>query len=416
MNVQRNKVLTETQHNKYFYLLCFYIILLHLCAMLGMINLLPGGKPAFIVDIATLIPILLSMQHWDISAAKIEVTYLDFAVMAYLVISILSIVLYLQPNNPSDIVAYFYGFHYFVLPIFLYFAVKSLNSYYQYKLLQLIFYFNTLAVVIGITLLIWRPDFYYQYVEKNFSSIGSNLEEWQLFGRLQSYLGSTALGSVIAATIVLFTILNLPKKILAIFLPILLLGTLLTSQRGCFIASLIAVLYTFFNFKIPSLYKFLLAVISLLFLTICLNFYVQIDKGSSNRLLSKYSVSSIYASISSDQRGYGQGLLYFEDFPMGVGLGATSSVTDSMGLAKRGQVVDANFMRILADLGILGLFSFFFIILTAACAALKREHGFGWLLLYGVIIVICIGTNTLDSYYVSHLFWLFLGIIDTKVI
>jgi hypothetical protein len=114
-------------------------------------------------------------------------------------------------------------------------------------------------------------------------------------------------------------------------------------------------------------------------------------------------------------RGYGPGLAYMVDFPFGVGLGGTSSGAQAAGLAARGQVVDANFMRILTDLGLLGLWSFVAILFLAARSALKKkDDSVGWMLLIGLICLICLGTNTLDSYYVSHCFWMFLGAIDTR--
>ncbi|MBP1609321.1 MAG: hypothetical protein H6Q04_1556, partial [Acidobacteria bacterium] len=159
----------------------------------------------------------------------------------------------------------------------------------------------------------------------------------------------------------------------------------------------------------------LLPLVSLLLLAGGLTYLNELEDSGIVRMLDKYSLDSLSDSIDFERRGYGPGLSYFRDFPLGVGLGATSSIADSMGLATRGQVVDANYMRILADLGIVGLFSFFAVLLAAGAAALRRANGFGWLLLFGLIAAICIGTNTLDSFYVSHLFWIYLGVIDTKV-
>lgn len=400
---------------KYFNLLGFYFVVLHLCPLLVLVDLLPGGKPAYIVDIATVLPILLTLYYWYISVINSKVSHLDFAVTAYLIISVLSVVLYLQPDNPSDMTAYFYGIHHFVLPIFLYFAVKSFSSSQQYSLLRFICYLNVTAVIIGIILFFGRPDFYKTKLLEQFAASGTFLEDWQVFGRMQSYLGSTALGSIIATTIVLFSILKFSKFFVALFLPIMLVGILLTFQRGGFIALLVAIIYTLVKMRGTLKFKFLLPIIFLLLSTVGIIFYSQLEPEILNRLLAQYSMSSLYDTISSErQRGYGPGLSYFKDFPMGVGLGATSSIAADMGLATRGQVVDANFMRILADLGLLGLLSFFAVLLAASRAALKRENGFGWLLLFGLIAAICIGTNTLDSYYVSHSFWLFLGVIDTK--
>lgn len=381
-----------------------------------MMKLLPGGKPAYIVDAATLLPILLTLYYWRQCAVRKTATFLDWTVTAYLIISVASVVLYLQPDNPSDVTAYFYGIHHFVLPISLYYGVKTFDARRQEGLLRFVCYLNVVSVLIGIVLFYWRPDFYRASILTEFKNAGYVVEEWQIFGRMQSYLGSTALGSVIATTIILFTVLNLPRKMVALFLPIVLLGMLLTFQRGGFIAAGIALVYTFIKLKGAPHYKYLLLpLVFLLLLAAGVPYLSVLEEGAISRLSDKYSLESLTESINFENRGYGPGLSYFDDFPLGVGLGATSSVADSAGLAARGQVVDANYMRILADLGILGLFSFMAVLGAAAVAALRRRtNGFGWLLLFGLIAAICIGTNTLDSFYISHLFWLFLGVIDSR--
>ena len=417
LGLKENKVVAPMLSVKYFNLLVFYIVVLNLCPLLDLVNLLPGGKPAYIVDMVTLLPILLALHYWrTFSIANLRISFLDLAVTVYLILSILSIVLYLQPGNPSEIGAYFYGIHHFVLPIFLYYAVKTLNHSQQLGLLRLVCYLNITAIFLGIILFFWRPSFYHTFlVEKMLGTMGS-LEDWQIFGRMQSYLGSTALGSVAATTIILLVVLKFPRNIAVIFLPITFLGVILTFQRGGFLASLIATLYAIFKIRGTFGYKFLLLIIFAFLMTAGIAYYANIEGTALDRLVDKYSVYNLYYSFDNEKRGYVPGLSYFMDFPMGVGLGGTSSIADLMGLAERGQVVDANFMRILADLGLLGLFSFLAVLWAASRAALKRENGFGWLLLFGLIAAICIGTNTLDSYYISHCFWLFLGVIDTKVL
>jgi hypothetical protein len=409
--------MSPVRSNKYFYLFGSYIFALHLCPLLALINLLPGGKPAYIIDVMSVLPIHLTLTYWQSSTIKPKVSFLDMAVISYFFISVLSVVLYWQPNNPTDAMAYFYGFHYFVLPIFLYFSIKTFIPSQQYNLLRFICYLNVAAIIIGIILFFWRPYFYQAALEIQLSTSGDILEDWQIFGRMQSYLGSTALGTIIATTIILFTILDLSRKQVVILLPVMLFGILLVSQRGGFLATLIALLYTLFKIKGSPAIKIILPVMSCILLLVGIVYYYQLHPEIFNLLSKKYSLASMYDAFDfGELRGYKPGMAYVQDFPFGVGLGATSSVADSMGLATRGQVVDANFMRILADLGMLGLFSFLTVLLAASIAALKKpENAIGWLLLFGLIVAICIGTNTLDSYYISHIFWLFLGVIDTRI-
>lgn len=408
-------ILRALQTGKYYYLFCAYFAILHASSLLSMMNLLPGGRLAFTIDLATLLPILLALLYGCRCAMQTRLSTLDAAVTVYLIISVTSVVLYLQPDNPSDVAAYFYGIHHFVLPISLYYGVKTFDGRQQQGLLRFVCYLNVVSVLIGIAFFYWRPDFYRDSILTEFQNAGYVVEEWQIFGRMQSYLGSTTLGAVIATTIILFTVLKLPPARTALFFPIILLGMLLTFQRGGFIAAGIGFLYAFFTLRWSPFYKYLLLpLVSLLMLAAGIAYLSVMEEDVVSRLLDKYSLESLVEGFNFEARGYGPGLSYFSDFPMGVGLGATSSVADSMGLATRGQVVDANYMRILADLGIIGLASFMAVLWAAGRAALRRENGIGWLLLFGLIAVICLGTNALDSFYISHLFWLYLGVIDTR--
>jgi hypothetical protein len=400
---------------RYFNLLIGYLLILHICPILDVFNMLPGGKPAYIVDLATLFPLLLGLHYLNSAVKRFSATPLDLSVGLYVALSILSVVLYLQTDNPSDIQAYFFGIHHFVLPISLFFAVKALDRLQQLRLLRLVCALNLFAIGAGILLFFLKPAFYYTFlVEKLLVSLGP-LEDWQVFGRMQSYLGSTAIGSLAGPTIILFVVLDLPRKRVMFLLPVVLIGVALTYQRGGFVATAIATLYALAKLLEGRFVKALPVLMSLTLLVLGIYGYTQMDENSLDRLVDKYSPASLYESLGADRRGYGPGLSYFSDFPMGVGLGATSSVADSVGLTARGQVVDANFMRILADLGLMGLLSFLLVLWCAGKAALRRRNGFGWALLFGLIAAICIGTNTLDSYYISHCFWIFVGAVDGRL-
>lgn len=400
--------------NRYYYLFCGYLLILHVCPIIDVFNLLPGGKPAYIVDMATIFPIVLALHYLNSLIKGLTATSLDLAVGIYLTISIFSVVLYLQPENPSEIQAYFFGLHHFVLPISLFFAVKTLHRFQQIRLLRLLCYLNVFAIGVGIVLFVLKPDFYHTFlVEKLLASLGP-LEDWQVFGRMQSYLGSTAIGSIAGPTIVLLIVLDLPKKRALFILPVVFIGVALTYQRGGFVATSIAAMYALAKLVEGRLIKIFPVLMSLTLLIVGIYLYPQMDQNNLERLMDKYSLTSLYETLGEERRGYGPGISYFKDFPLGVGLGATSSIADSVGLSARGQVVDANYMR-LADLGLMGLLSFLLVLWCAGKAALRRRNGYGWALLFGLIAAICIGTNTLDSYYISHCFWIFVGAVDGRL-
>jgi hypothetical protein len=380
-----------------------------------MFNILPGGKPAYLIDAATLIPIFLTIRYWEFSGKNLSLSRLDVAVAVYLFISMCSAIFYLFPENPSDARSYFYGLHHFVLPVFMYYAVKFFDPSRQMRFLRLLCFLNIFAILFGLVMFYYRPGFYYVFlVEKVFSESKVPLEDWQIFGRMQSYFGSTAMGTLASCTLVMLSLLKLRMKLILIIAPIILMGSLLTYQRAGFFTSLIAIIYVIYRTPKSMFLKILFPVIIAIVSVVSVSFYADIEQSILPRLMDKYSWDSVI-ELFGEKRGYGPGLSYFIDFPLGVGLGGTSSAAELAGLSARGQVVDANFMRILSDIGIIGLFAFFAVLwLTGNSAIDKKQDSLGWIILVGLICIICIGTNTLDSYYISHTFWLFLGIIDSQ--
>lgn len=397
-------------------LLSAYVALLHLAAALNMIDLLPGGKPAFLVDLATLAPVVLGAAYFVDAWRAVRLTPLDWAVGAYGVLSLVSAAFFLDPSNPSAGQAFFYGVHYFVLPMSLYFAVKTIDASRQTVLLRRICVLNTAAILIGLILFYLRPGFYHAYlVEKVFAAAPEPMAEWQLFGRLQSYLGSTAVGTVAASTLVLLALIRPPLPWTLFSAGVVLLGSVLTYQRGGTIAALIAAGYLAFNASRSAIARAVLPVLMAVGTLLAVWLYVDLDPSYGDRLRDKYSWESMREMVNWGDRGYGPGIAYVMEFPFGVGLGGTSSAAHAEGLASRGQVVDANFMRILADLGLVGALAFSVVLWQAARSAVrKQKRPGGWLLLIGLIGLISLGTNTLDSFYVAHCFWIFLGVIDTR--
>jgi uncharacterized membrane protein YhaH (DUF805 family) len=115
----------------------------------------------------------------------------------------------------------------------------------------------------------------------------------------------------------------------------------------------------------------------------------------------------------SDDRGYGPGLWYLSRFPLGVGLGGTSSAAHTAGLVSAGEVADANFMRIAADLGVFGALLFLSILALAVMRALNSPTRWAWLTILMIHCGIMITTNIMDAYYISHAFWMLIAMMDT---
>jgi hypothetical protein len=195
------------------------------------------------------------------------------------------------------------------------------------------------------------------------------------------------------------------------------LGTLLTHQRAGFVASVVALAYVVISRPSSEFRKTNRAFAVIVCAVAVIGGAILVDnfrEGTVDQILSRYTgeLTEGVAGVAED-RGYGPGLAYLADFPLGVGLGATSSAADAAGLTRRGQVVDANFMRILADLGVPGLLSFLFVLAFAIGASRRKRRPRGWVMIVGSVCLICLVTNTLDQFYVPHVFWFLLGTIDS---
>jgi hypothetical protein len=397
----------------YFIFLFLYFVVLHAAALLNLMGQVPGGRVFYLVDGATIIPFFLAvlyiMRGLQSLKTGVRFTKLDFAVLGYIGISLLSVVLYYQPNSPTPIEAFSYGVHLFILPMFTYFAVKTLGPQLQHRLILGVCLLNLFAMVVGLYLFYERPDFYHAFLLASFQEKNIT-EDWQVYSRMGSYMGSTAVGTVCASTIILLSLNRSGLALMTFALPLLLVSVLLSKQRGGIAACFMALIYLICTNRRYFWLKLLALLISVPALSYGLNLFDEKYEGTVDHVYERSTYDMVTVFL---HRGYGPGLEYFVDFPFGVGLGGTSSAAQSAGLAERGQVVDANFMRILADLGIIGLSSFLLVLWFAVQAAGRKEKQLGWVVLVGVHVLICLGTNTLDSSYVSHCFWLFLGIIDT---
>jgi hypothetical protein len=121
--------------------------------------------------------------------------------------------------------------------------------------------------------------------------------------------------------------------------------------------------------------------------------------------------SGINQALGERMYSYRAAASYFQDFPLGAGLGTTASAG---GLNLRGEITDGNFARIFADLGPVGLVQFGLVITVGIRQALLVRGNVGFALLLAVYCVVALGTNVFDIYYVGHLFWIVLGLTDSS--
>jgi hypothetical protein len=200
----------------------------------------------------------------------------------------------------------------------------------------------------------------------------------------------------------------------------LIVAALLSQQRGG-ILGIILVLSYFVFVKKESMKRKMIFVIIGFSLISGLMFYstfkyeeilpYNLIEYTRDRLISTESIKSIFKERES---GREKGWELIAEYPLGLGIGATTGGADYAGANKIGAIVDANFFRITVDLGIQGILIFFIIIIFSLKSALKKENSFLWLIVIGVYCAQALGSNVFDNFYVSHMFWLLLGIMDSS--
>ena len=362
------------------------------------------GIRAFIfIDIFAIYSIILSIKYF----LRFRFSNSDFLVILYLTISLFSIFLFFQRNNPASLLSYLYGVHHLVFPIFLYFVVRLLDSDSQKCLLEYICYMHIFLVGVGILLFYWRPGFYNDYISNLLIDVG--VDKFRVFLRMNSYFGSRVIGAVAGITILLLTYLGFGSNLSILTVILMITGALLAQQRGGFIVTSIAIVYYFFSRpQFKKVIIFSLVIIGLLFLF--------------KNITDKYEYVGFYAMDRYEKLGsalserfyqnHVRGWDYFKEYPFGLGLGATAY--RAYDLNPKGTIPDANFIRILADLGIFGIINFILILVFSIINATKKQNPFLWILLINTYCILALGTNVFDTYYLSQLFWVLLGIVNTK--
>jgi hypothetical protein len=392
------------------HLVIAYVCLLHLGPLLNLFALLPGARVFPITTAGHLLMVYLTMRYFN-NVRRAGLSRLDMVVTGFLVWSLASFVLYFQKDNPSEIGAYAYGVHLYVMPMFGFFAVKMLSIEQQQKALSFLLWSNMFTLVFGLYLWWARPDFYTYFLRE---VLFTNLEDWSdflIYRRLQSYLGSTSLGLICAMTVALAGAVgsSAPKAIfvLGVAVP----AVVLSFQRGGQVGTFLALIYLIILGRgSRALRPVILAGGIAIGAAAVVGITMQSEGGLEYYLSRKNDYN---ASVLEGRRGYTVGMDYVTAFPLGVGLGGSGNAASGAGLAQWDKVVDANFMRIFADLGVEGLLMFLLILGMGVYSGLRRRKNAGLSCIIVIYAVVAIGTNVFDGHLTPQLFWLILGMADT---
>lgn len=393
------------------HLVIAYICLLHLGPILNLFGIIPGGRVFPITTAGHLLMVYLALRYFAL-IRRAGFSYLDLLVTAFVVWSLASFVLYFQKDNPSLLPAYAYGVHLYVMPIFGYFAIKTLAPADQDKALRFFLWSNLFVIVVGLYLWWARPDFYTVFLREVLFENREEWSDWMIYSRLQSYLFSTTLGVICALTVALVGTIKVSPLQTLLVLSAALPAVVLTYQRGGQAATLLALVYLAFWGQGSRVIRwsilggaFVIAAIGMIVIT------ANSDAGLEYYINRKEDYNS---SVFEFRSGYTVGMTYITAFPLGVGLGGSGNAASGAGFQNWPKVVDANFMRIFADLGVQGLLLFLVILGVSFYCALRKRKNFGLACIMAIYAMVALGTNVFDGHLTPQLFWLFMGMADTK--
>jgi hypothetical protein len=374
------------------------LLVMLLPLVVNMLQLGIGISPG-VVALLVAVVVLSSRALWSSRSP------LDVLVLAYVLWSLATGALYLLPSNRADYVAYLLGINVAVVPVAFYALGRVIDAQARLRVAEAVVRLHAVVVVVSCVLQAWRPDFYTDYLVALLSDSGA-VEEWQFYARMQGFLGSTALGILCSMSILLLiaTRFSLARKLA--FSAVFLVGAFLTFQRSSMVVGLAALAVLLVTARTRPTRKlaaaFGVGVVAFVLLAI--------ENEEVLRLVDRLIEVGEALSLR-DRDSYGLILDQLVRHPFGMGLGATTSAADSYGYNPGGQIVDANHLRILSDLGPIGFI--LFVLLVAHAVWLSRQARL--FVPFGLIVLgynlQALGTNVFDSYYTGHLYWMYVGMI-----
>lgn len=398
-----------------------YLLIIHLILLISIKFDLAILKPFPVIEILSVgVIFFLIKNNFLANALRYKQTLLFHTISITIVYYLITIFCYFQYGNTYLIINYIYGIHHCILPMLLFYLVQLLPVNEVLLLLKRILFLNFFMCFVGILFFLLQPDYYTEYLKKLFLDL--NLTElWQLYGRLQSYLGSTSVGNVATVSFVLTYFIIKRSFIKFLYFFTFGITVVFTQQRGPILLLLLAVFVILINFLLNStaIKKLIFFVIFFISIIVVVKLYSNLITDEVADIFS-YTLDKIVNEsnpgevLSERAIGYVKAGQIITMFPLGVGLGASLSASEQASNSGLGQVVDANFARILADTGIIGLMLFIAILVLALYKSIKKRS----LLFFTITILLysfqALGTNVFDSFICIHLFWIFLGILNNE--
>jgi hypothetical protein len=350
------------------------------------------------------------LGYYIIDSSFLKVFY-DHLFVSYLLINIISVYAYLFNHRPIEL--FFTCVSYNIIPMLLYgigFCLQWEEN--DNPIFKSICISNVIIVAIG--LIVYSIPPLAAYLGK-YSITTAGIDSSGIGYRFDSYLDSLTMGSLCAINIPIIMLNKFRHKYSRVlYLGITVIGLFLTLQRGAWIiggvgflgSMMINIVFEKRNgFKEFFKYLLLLVIAGIVVYYFATHY---LSEGLTQHLMIRLKRLD-FASMMSD-RNYqiAKGFKVFSEYPFGFGLGSAGIKAAKYGL----QIVpDGNILKILVETGIIGLFLFVCLNIRAFFFGLRYKKYYS-VLIIGLFLIHCIGSNVLDFYYSSFVYWFVLGYLN----
>ncbi len=255
----------------------------------------------------------------------------------------------------------------------------------------------------------FQPDIYVQFIKRNvLDDLG--FDNIDFIPRFFGIYGNSMIMGCLAALSVVFCLYNVGnyKKItLTVIFLFSIFCSLISMQRGSWVITFFSILlYLLIHRKYLTFFSTFIIVI---FIPLIIIKYLEDELGNDG--FSAYLVdrfTSLNGAAGERNHQWEYALDKFLQYPMGLGLGSFSHKATI--LHGDNAATDGNYWRILVESGVVGI-SVYFILVGRSVFTSFIEKNFLHFQLLLVFIFLSIGTNVMDLYFTSYIFYiiLFLG-------
>lgn len=335
---------------------------------------------------------------------------IDILVFAYILYNLISFIWFLFSGVPVSVFIREYSNS--ILPIFFYYFAKTVNkqnnNFYHYTLKAI-----AICFVLGFILFIKQP-YFYRYFLSNIDAVGTNILSTSQFYR--SLIGVTATGSlgVIGTLISLSEIIESKGRKGKITLIICVIAVLLTFRRSALFVLLISLIgfHYLSYFKYNLLRKRYLLIEILIILLIAL--LISNDNEYKDLFFELYNRLLMLSDAVGERSGNWLKGLKYGNLIIGSGLGVFGHKVVQY---SNRYIPDGNYIRMLAEIGIIGALIFISIVVGSILKGLKnlKEN----YLEIGIIIILslqAIGSDIFSFQLIAPIFWFSIGRCQIKII